>query len=412
MSNIKYIDLFAGAGGLSEGFIRQNYKPIAHVEYDKAACLTLKTRTAFHHLVESKREDIYYSYLLGKINRRKLYSYIPQELLSTIINAEIGKDNNNIFNAIDILLGDDKIDLIIGGPPCQAYSIVGRAPLKHKKEDKRTKMYIQYGRFLKKYKPKLFVFENVPGILSAAKGQIFKNLQKYYKRLGYKVEAMLLNSYDYGVIQNRRRVIIIGWQYDLGFSFPVMLSEKKKYFRDEIFSDLPAIKPGESKRVQKYTVSANKYLNQTSIRNGANFVTQHITRSHNDKDLKIYKLAIDRLNKGERLKNNQIPENMRTQRNTTDFLDRFKVVDIEPHTMIAHIAKDGHHFIHPDIKQLRSISVREAARIQSFSDDYYFEGIKENQPRTEAFRQIGNAVPPLMSNAIAKKIKELLCQKK
>ncbi len=129
-----------------------------------------------------------------------------------------------------------------------------------------------------------------------------------------------------------------------------------------------------------------------------------LPRPHNNRDLAIYKMAIKLLNKqGKRLKNFDIPEEERTQKNVEDFTDRFKVVDVKPHTMIAHIAKDGHHFIHPDIKQLRSISVREAARIQSFPDDFYFEGCKEYIYRTAAFRQIGNAVPPVMANEIAKK---------
>lgn len=406
MSTIRYIDLFAGAGGLSEGFYRQGYKPVAHVEYDKAACFTLKTRVAYHYLIESGNEKIYHSYLKGDLPREELYASVPEELLNTVINAEIGKDNTRIFDAIDSKLKGEEVDVIIGGPPCQAYSVVGRAPLKHKTDDERTKLYIQYGRFLKKYRPKLFVFENVPGILSAAKGQYFKNLKSYYKRLGYELDAKLLNAYDYGVVQNRQRVIIIGWQKDLDFCYPEIEQEEIKYYRDVIFSDLPFVKPGETIRIQKYKSDTNDYLNQNSIRNGIDFVTQHITRPHNNKDLEIYKLAIEELEKGERLKNNQIPESMRTQKNTTDFLDRFKVVGKEPHTMIAHIAKDGHHFIHPDKKQLRSISVREAARIQSFPDDYYFEGIKEDQPRTAAYRQIGNAVPPLMASKIAETIKD------
>src|SRR5690606_33269023 len=192
------------------------------------------------------------------------------------------------------------------------------------------------------------------------------------------------------------RVIIIGWKKELDFSYPDIPVVSSRHYRDTIFSDLPPVKPGEIKRVHKYFKDTNDYLLNNAIRNGVDFVTQHITRPHNKRDLNIYKLAIDFLEQGERLKNDQIPDKMRTQKNTSDFLDRFKVVGKEPHTMIAHIAKDGHHFIHPDKKQLRSISVREAARIQSFSDDYYFEGIKESQPRTAAFRQIGNAVPPLM----------------
>jgi DNA (cytosine-5)-methyltransferase 1 len=109
----------------------------------------------------------------------------------------------------------------------------------------------------------------------------------------------------------------------------------------------------------------------------------------------------------ERLQYTDLPASLRTHKNTTSFLDRFKVVAAEEpsaHTVVAHIARDGHHYIHPDLKQNRSLSVREAARLQSFPDDFYFEGVKESSPRTAAFKQIGNAVPPLMAESIAKAI--------
>lgn len=410
MKNFKYIDLFAGAGGLSEGFMKSGFSPIAHVEYDKSACFTLKTRAAFYYLKKKKKEHIYYSYIKGKISRDELYAEVSPEVLQAVINAKIGDENRLIFNEIDSLLHGDKVDLIIGGPPCQAYSYIGRAALKHKKEDERTTLYIQYGRFLKKYRPKIFVFENVPGLLTAGDGLYFKNLQKYYKRLGYEVEAQLLNANDYGVVQHRERVIIVGWRKNLKLRYPKIQKFSKKYTRDHIFNDLPAVKPGEIKKYHTYKGLTNDYLNNTEIRNGINFVPQHITRPHNKNDLKIYKLAISKLKNGIRLKNNQIPKEMRTQKNINDFLDRFKVVDIMPHAMIAHISKDGHHFIHPDHNQLRSISVREAARIQSFPDNYYFEGIKEEQPRTSAFKQIGNAVPPLLAVRIAKAIRKLFLE--
>lgn len=408
MSSIKYIDLFAGAGGLSEGFIRAGFEPIAHVEYDRAACFTLQTRAVFHHLKLEGKEASYNSYLKGEISRNELYALVPKDILNSVINCKIGEQNKEIFKRIDSILKRKKVDLIVGGPPCQAYSYIGRAALKHRKEDERNTLYIHYGRFLKKYSPNVFVFENVPGLLTAGGGIYFKNLQKYYKKLGYNIKAQLLNSYDYGVIQHRKRLIIIGWKKTFNFNCPIFNETQQKYYRDDIFLDLPKIAPGENKRFHNYSKPINDYLDKTAIRNGVDYVTQHITRPHNKRDLKIYQLAISELKIGNRLKNNQIPLENRTQHNTTDFLDRFKVVGEEPHTMIAHIAKDGHHFIHPDKNQIRSISVREAARIQSFPDNYYFEGIKEDQPRTAAFRQIGNAVPPLLAEQIAKKIKEII----
>lgn len=403
-SQLTYIDLFAGAGGLSEGFIRAGFIPIAHVEQNTAACFTLKTRMAYYYLKQQNKESIYFSYLKGEINRSKFYSHIPSEILDTVINKKIGKDNPLIFKTIDSLLGNNNIDLIIGGPPCQAYSYSGRAALKHKKKDERNILYIQYGRFLKKYSPRVFVFENVPGLLNAGNGKFYNNLKKYYKRLGYIIEVHKFNAYHHNVIQNRERLIIIGWLKNINFTYPVLKNSETRFTRDDIFKDLPPIGPGNETRYFNYIQPTNEYLAKTEIRNGFDFVTQHITRPHNLKDLLIYKLAIQQLKYGLRLKNNEIPPAIRTQNNTEDFLDRFKVVDIIPHTMIAHIAKDGHHYIHPEIEQLRSISVREAARIQSFPDDYYFEGYKEEKPRTSAFMQIGNAVPPLLAEEIAKAI--------
>ncbi|GET34572.1 restriction endonuclease subunit M [Prolixibacter bellariivorans] len=408
---MNFIDLFAGAGGLSEGFIRAGFEPIAHVEMDEAACNTLLTRTVYHHVKNEPDFAKYISYIKGEdLTRDGLYNLLPEEKRHSVINLPIGDDTNDqIFKQIDQLKGNQNVDLIIGGPPCQAYSVIGRGgALRKKKNDERKTLYIHYGRYLKRYQPKVFVFENVPGILVADGGQYFRNLKKYYRQLGYIVEAEILNAKDFGVVQNRRRVIIIGWRKELQLEYPKFNTHPNRYTRNDIFNDLPHIKPGENKRYHSYALPTNEYLSSSEIRNGINFVTQHIARPHNRKDLNIYRLAIEQLEDGIRLKNNKIPDNMRTQANVKDFVDRFKVVADEPHTMIAHIAKDGHHFIHPDKNQLRSISVREAARIQSFPDDYFFEGVKEDQYRTAAFRQIGNAVPPLMAVQIAHKLRNLL----
>ena len=162
----------------------------------------------------------------------------------------------------------------------------------------------------------------------------------------------------------------------------------------------------------RYHVKATVYLNRSQLWYGLSVLTQHCARPHTTQDLKIYRIAVERWNKGkERLHYTDLPSTLRTHRNTTSFLDRFKVVAADQpcsHTVVAHIARDGHHYIHPDVKQNRSLSVREAARLQSFPDDFYFEGVKVDSPRTAAFKQIGNAVPPLMAESIAKAIKARL----
>lgn len=409
MSKLNYIDLFAGAGGLSEGFIREKFEAIAHVEMSAEASDTLRTRVAFHHFQQKKKLNQYYDYLKQDISRNELWNSIPQELLESVINEEItDKSIENIFAKIDLQLDSKKVDVIIGGPPCQAYSLVGRSRDPNRmKGDKRNFLFRYYAQFLIRYKPKFFVFENVLGLLTAGNAKYLNEMLELFSEIGYSADFQVLNAEEYGVLQKRRRVIIIGRKGKAKFAFPKLETMENSWqTKKDLFFDLPTLIPGQEMQVAKYTKKINEYLQKTETRNGIDYTTQHITRNHNDRDLEIYSLAIDKwINERQRLKYNDIPKRLQTHKNTIAFLDRYKVVDPtgHSHTVVAHISKDGHYYIYPDKKQIRSISVREAARIQSFPDDYFFEG-----GRTAAFKQIGNAVPPLMAEKIAEALKHLL----
>lgn len=397
------IDLFAGAGGLSEGFVQAGFVPIAHVEMDKDACNTLRTRCCFHYLRANNQLDIYYKYLKGEITRETLYGGVPEEVTNAVINVEISDDTiNETFGKIKQLAKGRKIDMIIGGPPCQAYSLLGR----HRKtmeNDPRTLLYLQYGKFLKEFTPKGFVFENVPGLLSAKKGEHFQNLQTYFDELGYKVHYKMLNASDYGVLQERHRIIIVGWQKDNDMGYPEIKKVSTDAVVNDILEDLPLLKAGEKEMVSSYKKENNSYLRESGIRaDDEKFVTQNITRPVNANDAAIYAYAIKLWDsKQVRVKYTDLPIELRTQKNEDSFLDRFKVVNGKgkAHTVVAHLAKDGHYYIHPSLSVCRSISVREAARMQSFPDNFYFEG-----SRSAMFKQIGNAVPVLMAKKIAESI--------
>ena len=407
---MNYIDLFAGAGGLSEGFIRAGFNPVAHVEMNKDACDTLKTRTAFHYLKENNRLNEYNDYLKGKITRDDLWSRIPTHLIKSVINKVISPETlPSIFEIIDIELGSKKVDLVIGGPPCQAYSVAGRArDPKGMVDDPRNHLYKHYVAFLERYKPNMFVFENVPGILSANNGQYLELIFKAVKDAGYDLDKKVLNAKNFGVLQDRKRVIIIGWKQELNLKYPSFEDKINQYeVLKDLFSDLPKIKSGQGEwRTSKYSKKTTSYLDISKIRNGLNFVTQHISRFNNENDLEIYRIAVEKwVNEGKRLNYAELPERLIKHNNTKSFKNRFQVVNHKgvSHTVVAHICADGHYYIHPDINQNRSISVREAARIQSFPDNYFFES-----SRTTAYKQIGNAVPVLMAEGIANKIKEML----
>lgn len=413
MRQFTYIDLFAGAGGLSEGFFRAGFRPVAHVEMNRDACDTIKTRTAFHWLKENRRSRIYYDYLKSENkNREGLWAHVPENLINSVINEEISsKTLPGIFDRIDKELKGRKVDLIIGGPPCQAYSVAGRAR-KDMDADPRNHLYKHYVRFLEKYKPKMFVFENVPGILSARNGEFLDKIMKAVRGVGYEVgipPKKYLNAKDFGVLQDRKRVIIIGWKEHLNFSYP----EFDTYSHDfqvgrDLLSDLKPLKNGGGTfNAVDYAKPTTDYLKWSQIRNGLDFVTQHISRPNNENDLEIYRIAVEQWNNGKRLNYADLPKQLIKHSNIHSFANRFHVVNGRglSHTVVAHIAMDGHYYIHPDKRQNRSLSVREAARIQSFPDDYFFEG-----SRTATFKQIGNAVPPLMAQKIAEKIREMICQ--
>ena len=397
MKKYKFIDLFAGCGGLSEGFYRQNFEAIAHVEIDKFACKTLKTR--MEH-----------------------YGYKNAE--STILQTDITR--KDILSALDKIVKNNKIDIIIGGPPCQAYSSVGRARDPNgMKTDPRNFLFESYVKILNYYKPKFFVFENVLGILTAKVNNkkiidlIFDKLSENYKVV-FNPKLNVLNAVNYGVPQIRKRVIIIGVRKDIKFTPEEMYKGIKKTHYDpemtkaeqkglkpfvtvkDAIEELPFLKQGEGAKQITFASKRDNCFLKNIVPKNFNILRDHIVRHHNTKDIERYAtMAKNHLTFKELL--SKRPD---LQHHNPRIFGNSYVVqwwDLPSKTIIAHLYRDGNQFIHPDYKQARTFSVREAARIQSFSDDFIFEG-----SQTEQFKQIGNAVPPLLAEAIAKSIKRHL----
>lgn len=407
----KYLNLFAGAGGLSEGFIQIGFTPVAHVEIDTAACNTLRTRLAYHWLKSQGHVNEYYDYLKSAINRTQLYSRIPEYQISSVINEEIGeKTLPGLFKKIDELLDGQSLDIIVGGPPCQSYSLVGRSRDSNRMHgDYRNYLYVYYAKFLKKYKPRYFVFENVLGLLSANSGggQLYlDNMRQMFRDVGYETEYRVIAGFKYGILQNRRRIILVGKKGVTSNFYPEIEVWEPEVTIGEVLHDLPSIKAGEgSARPCFLGECRGHYLHDAGITDDNTAVTWHWARPHAERDLEIYRIAVKQWDENrKRLDYNDLPERLKTHKNRRSFLDRFKVVAANlpySQTIVAHISQDGHYYIHPDIKQNRSLTPREAARIQTFPDNYYFESVAETPGYTAAFRQIGNAVPVLLARKIA-----------
>lgn len=402
------IDLFAGTSALSEGFINNGFIPLAHIEMDKNACDTIRTRVAYHYLRIHRKLSVYRQYLKGEITREQLYKQIPQEWMSTVINREIS--DNSVPDIIAQIIGSSlykenggKVDFIVGGPPCQAYSMVVR----HKdgiEEDDRCYLYRQYAKFIDAFQPMGFVFENVVGLKSAAGGKHYNEIQSLFHDLGYNLVTNELHANDYGVLQKRKRLIIFGWRRGIAYDDILPKKIKGQWTTKDIFSDLDSIQPGQSS--SRYISGPTSYLKKFKLRQLRDVLTWHEARPLNQLDKQKYIYAIhQRLENHRNISYLEFNDDLQTMKIANAFTDRFKVIDPDglSQTIVAHLSKDGHYYIYPSLDQVRSISVREAARLQSFPDNFFFEG-----SRSAAFKQIGNAVPPLLSEAIAKKVKKNL----
>lgn len=510
---IPVIDLFAGPGGLGEGFssLRDSdgnelFKVSLSIEKDEYAHQTLELRSFFRQFNKNNIPDLYYKYLKGRVQRTELFSYYKEEsdnAKSEAFKAELGKSEfeSEIDNKIHKAIRGISNWVLIGGPPCQAYSLVGRSRKQQKNgldaKDEKVYLYRAYYRILAKFSPPVFIMENVKGLLSSkVKGKTdllfnqilsdLKNPADAYFELngnssdrfycpGYKIYSLVKESTNdslfiddpvfdtndfiikcenYGIPQQRHRVILLGIRSDIQKP-PYLLKQKELINIASVIKQLPRLRSGLSKEKDSKSkwinviedFLNNEFVNKIDrpvfseiikvIRNikspqkdrGGEFieykttvdfaydwfidekiqgVCNHSSRSHLTDDLYRYLFATCYSKvKGRSPKLIDFPSNLLPKHKnakTGKFEDRFRVqLYGEPSkTITSHIAKDGHYYIHPDATQCRSFTVREAARIQTFPDNYFFCG-----PRTSQYVQVGNAVPPLLARQIAEIVYKL-----
>lgn len=403
VKTIKSIDLFAGCGGLMEGFEASRlYTTLAAVEWEKAPCENLKKRLEEKWQYKNA-EDIVLRFDIQR----------TQELFSGWSDEDYGTSKG-----LDYIIEKNKgIDVIIGGPPCQAYSIAGRVRDEHgMRNDYRNYLFESYLEVVKRYRPKLFVFENVPGLLSAKPGDryIVDIIKEKFDEAGYQIlndlKKATIDFTEYGVPQNRKRIIIIGLD-----KFSFQSSEK---LLEEFYKEiLPRYKSQEVSTVRDAIGNLPKLFpinydikfkgKRTSYTLPEPFVCNHIGRWHSERDKKVFKLLTQDIESGR----NKYTSTQSLRALYKEITGRDSNVHKyyvlrwnQPSNLIpAHLYKDGLRHIHPDSQQARTITVREAARLQTFSDDYIFLG-----SNTETYKMIGNAVPPLFSQKLALAIKEFL----
>lgn len=403
---IKIADLFSGAGGLLEGFMQSGlYEPKASVEWEYAPLETLRHRLKTKWNVKDANESAIW---FDMQRENELYEGFDDE--------KFGRSKG-----LDHFLADG-VDVIIGGPPCQAYSQAGRTKDEFgMKYDYRNYLFEHYLNTVERYQPKLFVFENVPGMLSAMPDgtPIVELIKNDVQRKGYEIidnikDHALINISDYGVPQNRKRVILVGIRRDERTS--EQCQDLLKRFYDEILTkyksnkkisvyeaigDLPPLVPLEKPLTIKGIGKQSHTLSELDNSWG------HIARFQNERDIKIFGILAEDLYSGQnKLQNaDSLNEIYNQATGANSKVHKYHVLrPNEPSTTItAHLHKDGLRFIHYDPKQKRTITVREAARLQSFPDDFEFLSTRGNQ-----YKMIGNAVPPEFARRLSLAIAEFL----
>lgn len=511
LGKIPVIDLFAGPGGLCEGFSSvvdaagvHRFAVKVSIEKDPIAHRTLLLRAIFRKFPQGNVPDCYYDYVRGNITREQFLSHpdikaAAEHAATEARCAELGvTPPEEVDGWIREALGDHADWVLIGGPPCQAYSLAGRSRLRSKdvkkfEADAKHFLYMEYLRIIQQFAPAIFVMENVKGMLNSTNSgkrifeQILSDLKAPRADLKYEIRSFVVhntegelepNDYvieadDHGIPQSRHRVILFGIRSDVAAATPALTERPASFLLRKVskkigvsaaLSGLPELRSRLSKEpdsreawiaavreaplalkgwriplrsvietaMEKFIKKAEKQTTfggsfvQAVVAPGAFMpqslqdwyldpklggVLQHETRSHMRSDLHRYmfaacfaatqKYAPDLRNFPPKL----LPDHMNVDEETIPFKDRFRVQmgKFPSSTVVAHIKKDGHYYIHPDPGQCRSLTAREAARLQTFPDNYFFEG-----NRTEQYGQIGNAVPPLLAKQIGEIILDFM----
>src|SRR5690554_3677990 len=404
---LTFIDLFAGCGGLTEGFLESGkFDALAHVEWEIPMVRTLRSRLSnkWNHSKEEALKSVIH------FDIQKTDELINGNW-SNETKIKYGESNHEDVSKMGLigLVGERNVNLIIGGPPCQAYSVAGRAQDKNSmKDDYRNYLFESFIKVVDSFQPEVFVFENVPGMLSACPGDklVTERIFESFSQHGYTIKTpenlkkAVQSATDFGVAQKRNRVIVIGIRNDLlssNFNLKTIYTEIDKFKTEEIktvkdaIGDMPVFIPmNKSKRIN------GRNHSHEAIDSTLEYEDNIWPRYQNESDIKVFhEWVTNEMNK-KPMEDKINFYNKLLGKNSNHAKYRSLEWGEPSHTIVAHLNKDGLLFIHPDAKQSRSITVKEAALLQSFPNDFEFPEKMGNN-----FKMIGNAVPPLMAKKIA-----------